>query len=77
MPKHQPPGSIRVTLTFDFDKSKISADTIKNRLDDLLCREFNDVDDWNARWVARPEDAPILGTGARWRRESKTTARRT
>ena len=61
--------TIRTTLTFTFDESQVSEDTIKDRLDTLLVEAFDDVADWNARWVANLSDAPFFGAGKKLRRE--------
>lgn len=53
----------RVNLTFEFDSQKVSRGEIVDRLDALLVENFEDVEDWNARWYVRAEESPLFGAG--------------
>ena len=53
--------AIRVNLTIEFDETTITADAIKDRLDDLLVQEFSDVTDWHTRWVSDLSQSPLFG----------------
>lgn len=63
-------ATIRTTLTFEFDAQKVTSESIKDRLDAILEKEFApdrvhvDVD---TRWVATLADAPLFGAGRAYR----------
>ena len=61
--------TIRVNLTIEFDETTITADAIKDRLDDVLVRELSDVTDWNARWVSALGHSSLFGARRQWRQE--------
>ena len=60
----------RATLTFQFDDTKITRETIVDRLDAALIETFpDDVVDVHTRWVSKLEDAPLFGAGRDFRDE--------
>jgi hypothetical protein len=68
--------TIRTTLTFTFDDARVSAQGIKDRLDDILCDEFGDGIDVHTRWVARLEDAPLFGAARQMANDLSTANER-
>ena len=69
-------STLRVHVTFEHDPTTITADAIKDRLDDLLTREFNDVEDWNVRWVSELSLMPLFGAAKRTRVSRRPHRRR-
>lgn len=57
--------TIRCQLTLTFDQTKVREAVVKNRLDELLARYFARIEDWDLRWVAEREDAPLFGAARR------------
>lgn len=62
--------AIRLLEADGYVCTKVSEQSIKDRLDDILTQEFEDAIDVDTRWVTRFSDSPLFGAAVEPKREA-------